>query len=242
MPVNDEFYVGYQPQAPRMIGRGIRNVAIALSTLGGVLATILAFSQAPFAKATFEFGVTHTYEGELVEWPVPMLLTADSRYLLVLPGKHGAAKLVHGLDRFRLRVDGTLIERGTDRMLEIVPDSLRPITQTRTPPQPHADLGEVRLTGEIVDSKCFLGVMNPGQGKVHRDCAVRCISGGVPPAFLVRDATGEGRVVLLTGPDGRAIGRDVLSMVAEPVTIHGHLMRINGALVIEAESSAIRRE
>jgi hypothetical protein len=27
------------------------------------------------------------------------------------------------------------------------------------------------LTGEIVDSKCYLGVMNPGQGKVHRDCA-----------------------------------------------------------------------
>ena len=31
------------------------------------------------------------------------------------------------------------------------------------------DFGEVTLAGEIVDSKCYLGVMNPGNGKVHRD-------------------------------------------------------------------------
>ena len=36
-------------------------------------------------------------------------------------------------------------------------------------------LGPVELTGEIADSKCWLGVMNPGEGTVHRDCARRCL-------------------------------------------------------------------
>jgi hypothetical protein len=36
------------------------------------------------------------------------------------------------------------------------------------------NLGEFDLVGEIVDSKCYLGNMNPGNGKVRRDCAVRC--------------------------------------------------------------------
>ena len=45
------------------------------------------------------------------------------------------------------------------------------------------DLDTFTLIGEIVDSKRYLGVMNPGNGKVHRDCAVRCLSGGIPPIF-----------------------------------------------------------
>ncbi len=64
------------------------------------------------------------------------------------------------------------------------------------------DLGAVTLTGEIVDTKCHLGVMNPGEGKVHRDCAVRCISGGAPPVSGA-DQEGDTRLLLLTGADGR---------------------------------------
>lgn len=52
-------------------------------------------------------------------------------------------------------------------------------------------LGEFTLQGEIVDSKCYLGVMRPGNTKTHRACAVRCIAGGVPPVLLVRDAQGD---------------------------------------------------
>jgi len=48
-------------------------------------------------------------------------------------------------------------------------------------PLPSTSLGTQTLVGEIVDSKCFLGVMNPGQLTTHRACAIRCISGGVRP-------------------------------------------------------------
>jgi hypothetical protein len=104
------------------------------------------------------------------------------------------------------------------------------------------DLGEVTLKGEIVDSKCYLGVMNPGNGKVHRDCAVRCISGGAPPAFIAQDSKGDVRVLLLTGSDGRALNREILSFVAEPLELTGRLARRGDSLFLLSEPSTFRRE
>jgi hypothetical protein len=128
-------------------------------------------------------------------------------------------------------------------MLEVPPESIHetrmiPLT---TPTEP-IDLGMIRLRGEIVDSKCYLGVMNPGSGKVHRDCAVRCISGGAPPAFIARDAAGEPQVLLLTGSDGRALNKEILSFVAEPLEIHGRVVRSGSHLVLKAEPSDFIRD
>ena len=67
-------------------------------------------------------------------------------------------------------------------------------------------------------------------GKVHRDCAVRCISGGVPPAFLVRDASGRTVTLLLANWK-----RELLDHIAEPVTIRGRLVRSAGRLTLYAE-------
>jgi hypothetical protein len=104
------------------------------------------------------------------------------------------------------------------------------------------DLGLVTLRGEIVDSKCYFGVMNPGRGKVHRDCAVRCISGGVPPALLVKHQDGNLRTILLTGSDGQPLGQEVLEYVAEPLAVTGRLAVINSELVLKTEPRAFTRE
>ena len=127
-------------------------------------------------------------------------------------------------------------------MLEVVPGSMHEIATARyTDPAKSNDLGPVTLRGEIVDSKCYLGVMNPGNGKVHRDCAVRCISGGAPPAFVARDAEGDSRVLLLVGSDGRQLNREVLSFVAEPIEVTGELLRSGANLILKAEPSRFRR-
>ena len=70
--------------------------------------------------------------------------------------------------------------------------------------------------------------MNPGNGKVHRDCAARCISGGIPPAFLVRDAEGS-RTMLLANLAPR-----MLDHVAEPVTLRGTAADTGGRLILYA--------
>jgi hypothetical protein len=91
----------------------------------------------------------------------------------------------------------------------------------------------VTVTGEIVDSKCYLGVMNPGQGKVHRDCAAGCLSGGIPPIFVTTDGNGQ---FLLVGLDGRALGRDALrEFIAEPITIRGELLQRGESRLLKIE-------
>jgi hypothetical protein len=83
--------------------------------------------------------------------------------------------------------------------------------------------------------------MNPGEHKVHRDCAVRCISGGVPPAFLARDAAGDARIILLVGDDARALSKEVLPFVAEPLEISGVLVRTGSTLTLKANPARFRR-
>ena len=123
-------------------------------------------------------------------------------------------------------------------MIELLPESVHP-TGASLPPESD-DLGEVRLQGEIVDSKCYLGVMNPGSGKVHRDCAARCISGGIPAALLVRDAAGRATTVLLANDEGTPMGRSILDYVAEPVVVSGRLSRIGGRLTLRANRAGIQ--
>lgn len=213
--------------------------ALAVAVL--MIAAMLVSAQAPFAASRFEYGFYRGYQGELVEWPYPLLLTADGPYLLVGQGKFGVSELMRGHDGQSVQLNGSLIERDGQQMLEVDAVSLR-FGPAASSTRQTIDLGPVMLTGEIVDTKCHLGVMNPGNGKVHRECAARCISGGAPPAFLVRDAEGETRLLLLTGSDGRAIGREILDFVAEPVTIEGALVRQGSTLILKVEPKNFRRE
>jgi hypothetical protein len=238
----EDFYVGYQTQAPPGVRRTVRVVVGALAASLGVLLGCALFAQPPFSDARFEYGESHDYEGTLVEWPYPMLVTLDGPYLLVSEGKFGMTSEVAGGSGRFARVRGTLIQRGPARMLQVRSHSLRSEKGAEPRPPRLIDLGSVTLTGEIVDTKCHLGVMKPGEGKVHRECATRCISGGVPPGFLVRDAAGETRLLLLTGSDGRALNRELLDFVAEPITIPGQLVRQGPTFILRAEPRDFRRE
>ncbi|MEO8131166.1 MAG: hypothetical protein ABI822_28980 [Bryobacteraceae bacterium] len=219
--MNDEFYIGYLPQAPAGLSGFVMRIVAVLIGLGVMVAILLVYSQAPFAASVFQYQQYRDYTGTIESWPYPMLLTGDHRFLLVAPGKHGFTE-----NAMHVRLKGALIRRDGVEMLEVLPGSLTPIDDAPRVPDMEADLGPMTMTGEIVDSKCYLGVMNPGQGKVHRDCAVRCISGGVPPAFVVRDASGESKTILLIGAKGMQIG--------EPVQISGRLIRKGPLYVLEA--------
>jgi len=84
-------------------------------------------------------------------------------------------------------------------------------------------------------------VMNPGEGKAHRDCAVRCISGGAPPVLRVYEPEGDARYFLLTGVDGRNVGPALLDYVAEPVEITGRAERHDDVYVLRIAPGAVRR-
>src|SRR6266404_7546061 len=244
----NDFYVGYLPHAPTALARFMRKVIVALGFLAVTVALVLVVGQMPFANSVFEYGKLHSFEGVVLTRPFPTLLVARpvetgqqdkySRYLLVAPGKHGADDLVAGFDGKRVRLQGQLIYRDGGTMVEITPGSITVVDTAPADQETTRDLGTVMLTGEIVDSKCYLGVMNPGQGKVHRDCAARCLSGGIPPIFISTDRHEQ---LLLVGLDGRALGRDALrEFIAEPIQIQGELLETGSTQLLKVDTRALR--
>lgn len=247
----DELFVGWAPALPAAEQRVVRRAVPAVAALAIVAPLAVSLARTPLAPATFEYGVKRHFRGVVHAAPVPVLVVADgdggraaqdagSTLLLVAPGKHGAEDLARAHDRELVEVDGSLAHRDGQTTLEVVPDSIvaRAPRAADVPPVP---LGELRLAGEIVDTKCHLGVMNPGDGKTHRGCAARCISGGIPPALRVRDRDGRERLFLLVGPRGESIAAALLPFVAEPVEIAGRGERRGDLLVLYADPAAVRR-
>jgi hypothetical protein len=247
--MKDDFFIGWDEARSRAATPSVLRRALPLFVLAALVCGAAATLRAPFAAAHFEFGVNRTFEGVIEHVPYPTLVVERpgtqseaaprSRWLLTVFGKRGAESLTLPLDGRRVRCTGSLVHRDGVTMLELVPESLEdlgPATRSLA-----GDPREVTLVGEVVDSKCFLGVMKPGNLKTHRACATRCISGGVPPVLAVIDAEGFARYVLLVGADGRAVNREVLEFVAERVEVRGRLVRLDSLEVLYAEPAAYVR-
>jgi len=255
--MNDEFYIGWEDKAPPGIGSRVRRAVVFLLTLAVVLGVLLAVGQRAIGVSVFEWGKVKGFSGILKSQPYPHLLVARpgvsdgqsafSSYYLVKPFKFGLdSETADRLDGKAVSLKGTLIYRGGQTMIEVVADSIKQadapeiklsITQVASP----VSLGEQTLIGEIVDSKCYLGVMNPGALTPHRACAIRCISGGIPPVLLVRHTNGPALYFLLVSRDGKPVNQQVLNLVAEPVEISGEVERQGDWLILRADPPTYRR-
>src|SRR5438034_1184348 len=250
----DEFYIGWEAKAAPGIGKTLRKVVIALLLLALLAPVVLALSQRMIGASVFEWGNHKRFSGILQTTPYPHLLvprpgSADglprySTYYLVAPWKFGLDhEAITLLDGKSVMLKGTLIYRGNQTMIETKPEWIQAAEKTsatNTPPQ-SISLGKQTLIGEIVDSKCFLGVMNPGQLTPHRACAIRCISGGIPPVLLVRQKNGPALYFLLVSRDGKPVNQQVLNLVAEPVEISGEVERQGDLLILRADPTTYRR-
>jgi len=245
----DDFYIGYLPKTSVALAAWVRTRALLLLGLFALLALALVTSMGGFSKAQFEFGVERSFQGVLVARPYPVLLVdrpaaeaaSPSVYSLVAFGKFGADEAVRDLDGCTVELRGSLIYRDNQTMIELVEDSLRKLSEPSPDVRPVLDLGLQKLRGEIVDSKCFLGVMKPGNLKPHRACATRCISGGIPPVLLVRDEQELASYYLLVAADGSAVNGEVLDFVAEPIEVEGRLETRGEQSFLYADPSTYRR-
>jgi len=244
------FYVGYRPTTSSVIARALRPALIALFVLAAAIPLVLVGAQQRFSDAVFEFGTVREFEGVVSTDPYPVLHVESGDggdveagpHQLVVFGKRGGQQAVAGRDGDRVATSGQLIFRSTGRMIELSEDlELSADEGAKEGSGASRSLGRHRLRGEIVDSKCYLGVMKPGRGKPHRACAARCISGGVAPAFVVSDETGATRQLLLAGSDGRALNSEVLAWVAEPLEIEGEVFETRGVLSLRAEPKTFLR-
>jgi hypothetical protein len=240
-----DLFVGYnwpvQPDLWRFVKRAALGLGVGVVGLSGALAV----GHRPIEGGTFEFGHVTEHQGTLVEHPVPMLRRADGNWpLLVAVGKHGAEASVRGLDGQEVTLRAKRISRNGFEMLEMADAArLKPRLHTESRPAVAAGVQPpqtpVTLPGEIVDSKCFLGVMVPGDGTTHRGCAALCLRGGIPAALHVRQADGGSVLYLITG-SAATRERSVL-WAGEMVQMEGTVTLQGGWQVMTTEPGNWRR-
>ena len=240
----DTFYVGYLP-LPRALKGTITALVLVLFALVAFDAWLVATLQpqggdGKWAEAPAEF------EGTLTRDPYPTLrVSKDGKlrtYIVISDEKRGAeaalAKFPNGAS---VKLLGYEIERAAVGMIQLAATDM---AASNAPPvaDPAREIhGRATVEGEIVDSKCWLGVMRPGDGHIHKACASLCIRGGIPP-MLVTHTDGVPSVMLLTLFDGRAVPPEqILAFIADPVRLSGIVEKRGDVTVFKADLASLTR-
>lgn len=241
-PNGNDFYVGYLPTPPRHL-RLVRRLSWITLVWIFALGIAIASTQRAPGRAVWDTGAERAWTGTLVMDPYPLLVPDDGAepLLVVEMAKHGAQPRLEPFAGRRVTLRGYALERDQRRMIELTPGETaiapesgpaRPVPTHSTPSIP------VTLLGEIVDGKCYLGAMKPGDGLAHKSCATLCIRGGLPPMLLTtEDARPVFRLLLVDGSTD--LPEHILALVAEPVRITGELTTLHGLPVIRTTSGGI---
>ncbi|MFM9950396.1 MAG: hypothetical protein ACKV1O_20840 [Saprospiraceae bacterium] len=257
MEQDSEFYIGWQATAPPTFKKAIRRFVLGLYLLVPVLVFSIVYFQKGFSNGTFEYGKTTELEGVFTRIPVPFLTIGSGedlsgtpvlkKILLIGSGKFGFTidpKIIK--EGAQVKVSGFLIYNDGKTAFEV--KSITQLEDRIFPNHPvasdnHLTINDpsITLCGEITDPKCLLGVMNPGQGKPHRDCAIRCISGGLPPVLKVANEAGETEYYILVGQDGTPINDQLLDFVGDGVVLCGRLEQQSDWWVLYTDPSTCKR-
>jgi hypothetical protein len=92
----------------------------------------------------------------------------------------------------------------------------------------------VTVTGEVIDSWCYLTEIMYPLGTAHHQCAIWCAAGGIPVGILSDD--GEVYIVLkMAGDDTNVANPALLAMQTHRITVEGQAIARDGMkyLVIE---------
>lgn len=250
---NDEMFIGWA-SAPAVDRRFLLGaLPLGLGAVGGA-SWLVAKSLSDPGAGVWLTGATHKVTGVLVADPYPMIRVGDANapfgmrtVLLVAQGKCTSALEFGKNQASPVTASGALIQRKDRQMLEVPPfleKWLEPLEMRLSAdvaaPAPES-LGAAKLSGAIMDTKCFFGVMRPGRGKTHKACASLCIRGGIPPSFWVRTKDGRESILLMTDASGGPMPMDILPLVADPVTAEGEIVRVGDLLQFRADANAYKR-
>ncbi len=85
----------------------------------------------------------------------------------------------------------------------------------------------VQVTGEVIDSWCYLSDIMYALGTAHHQCALWCAAGGIPAGILGED--GQVYVVLKLGDDSRSVANPaIMEIQTHKVTVDGNLIERDG--------------
>ncbi len=245
------FFVGYLP-TPRPLAVFVALAAAAMAGIGVGAGLALALAQQDHGKGRFAFDLGYqSLAGVVQARPYPVLRLppgpdGEGPRTIVLSGrgKRGVFPRAAELDGERADVGGVFVIRDGARLLQVggrvgMRPAKEPAALEGFAPAPDVPLGRFRLRGEILDSKCYLGAMRPGRGKVHMSCAGLCLMGGIPPMFAVYRDGRPPDLLLLAGPDGGPIPEDMLDSVSLYVALEGEVSRRDDLLVFRVDPASL---
>lgn len=238
----DPFYVGYLP-APEAHRAGVKRCVILIGVWLAFCAFALVLTMRSPGTGVWDNANERSWTGLLLTSPYPMLITDEGTLLVVGMGKHGVHERLEPHSGHRVTLRGYELQREGRRMIELAQDAPAQLTNaaTETPALHVMDLEPIDLTGEIIDGKCFLGAMKPGDGFAHRSCAVLCIRGGLPPMFNDDNDENNDRLPLLIIDDSTQLPEPVLAHVATRVHLKARRASIGTLPVLLVDSGTIER-
>jgi hypothetical protein len=248
----DPHFIGWLPM-PRSYVKLLVPAALVVVVVGTIVAGIVAKGHPTPGPGAWENDHLTTLEGIVYATPYPMIRipgpSSDDpavTVLLVDEGKHGATDRTRSFDGRPVRVSGTVLRRDRCRMLELasgenaiqsldIPDTQLAHLRLSAP----VSLGRVTLRGEIVDAKCYLGAMRPGDGPTHRGCAVLCLKGGIPPLFVTRGGGSGVTTYLPVGENLGSLPEGLLELAGRTVEAEADVERHGDVLVIRLDPKRI---
>ncbi|HVU64911.1 MAG TPA: hypothetical protein VHC70_13100 [Phycisphaerales bacterium] len=248
-PKPDQIYVGYLP-VPARQRTFLRWAVPVMLWLLCAASFLWARSQHSPGNAVWDQAQPVKVHGVIVAHPYPMLLAqrpdGESEFILLVEmGKRGGGQRAVALDGKPATISGWPLNRDGRRMIELEPgdggltsDPAAHAPERIPAPTP---VGRITLRGVIVDSKCFLGAMKPGEGKTHKECATLCIRGGIPPMLVTRDSAGRATYYLLRAPGGGPIDPAIQPLIADPVEVTGDHSIWGGLNILSIEPADVRR-
>jgi hypothetical protein len=102
-----------------------------------------------------------------------------------------------------------------------------PALAAKGSPEGSPEGSQVRVTGEIIDSWCYLSEIMYPLGTAHHQCALWCAVGGIPVGIV--DAAGVVHILLqLPGEEANVEPAGVLRMQSHRVTFEGRSIERDG--------------
>ncbi len=96
-----------------------------------------------------------------------------------------------------------------------------------------AQAERVTVTGEVIDSWCYLTEIMYPLGTAHHQCAIWCAAGGIPVAIL--DDQGKVYIVLAFGDDQSSVASpSVLEIQSHRITVEGDAFERDGLAYLVA--------
>ena len=251
---NDEFYIGYIDHIPTKTKKKLKKALLILFLSGLIFVVVFSFFQNKFKNSSFDLLNVSEITGTYYNKPYPSIRmelhpNEYKNVLLLGFGKFGPEKDIENIEKRLMSIEGkevtikgNLVYYNGKTLLQIADSDEFPIVKNpdKIGERKTNSFGTIEVEGEVIDPKCYFGVMKPGFGKIHRSCSVRCISRGIPPVFITTNKDGESEYFILTDSEGNKINQDILEYVGQPIKVKGDLEQIDNWFVLKIDKTDLK--